>query len=308
VTSPEAPIPRTASERADAPVVETAGAPAAAPCANCGDPRAGNFCPQCGQRRATRVVSLRSLIAEVAEDQLSLSGALPRTLGVLLTRPGRLTNDYLAGRIARYVPPFRMYLLASFTFFLLFGFGISMRSGDDVVTDGQVRSNLEDARVLDDTFENLPLLTASQKERLRQRARRLTELRPGELDRVLRDELLARAPVVLFLLLPFAAAVLKLLYIRQRRYYVEHFIFTLHLQTFVFILLAALDVLEPVPFVGGLLVFWLLAYVVLAMKRVYRQSYPWTVVKLGALIVIYGLAFSVSLLGLLLFALLTVPF
>jgi hypothetical protein len=307
VTSPKAPIPDTASERAAAPVVQAAGAPAAAPCANCGDTHAGNFCPQCGQRRATRVVSLRSLIAEVAEDQLSLSGALPRTLGVLLTRPGRLTNDYLAGRIARYVPPFRMYLLASFTFFLLFGFGSSMRSGDGSSTDGQVRTNLEDARILDDTFENVPLLTAAQKEQLRERARRLADMRPGELDRALRDELLARAPIVLFLLLPFAAAVLKLLYIRQRRYYVEHFIFALHLQTFVFILLAVLEVLEPVPFVGGLLVLWLGAYLVLAMKRVYRQSYPSTVVKLGALLAIYGLTFSVSLLALLLFTLLTVP-
>ena len=38
---------------------------------------------------------------------------------VLLTRPGKLTNDFNAGRRMRYMHPLRLYLLASIAFFLM---------------------------------------------------------------------------------------------------------------------------------------------------------------------------------------------
>jgi hypothetical protein len=41
------------------------------------------------------------------------------SVGVLLLRPWRLTNDFNAGRRVRYVHPLRLYLLASIAFFLL---------------------------------------------------------------------------------------------------------------------------------------------------------------------------------------------
>jgi hypothetical protein len=42
-----------------------------------------------------------------------------RTLLPLLIRPGKLTKDYLEGRRARYMPPFRMYLVLSVVFFVV---------------------------------------------------------------------------------------------------------------------------------------------------------------------------------------------
>jgi hypothetical protein len=43
---------------------------------------------------------------------LHLDGRLSRTLPDLLFRPGRLASDYMEGRIARHVPPFRTFLVA----------------------------------------------------------------------------------------------------------------------------------------------------------------------------------------------------
>lgn len=80
----------------------------------------GNFCANCGQRNTTRLVSVHRMAAEALEDQFSLNSALPRTLIGLLFRPGFLTREYLAGRITRYIPPFRLYLVASLVFFALF--------------------------------------------------------------------------------------------------------------------------------------------------------------------------------------------
>jgi hypothetical protein len=81
------------------------------PCDNCGAPVTDRFCASCGQRAAERIVSLRTLLREFLEDQLSLEARLPRTLHALLLRPGLLTADYREGRVARYVPPTRLYLV-----------------------------------------------------------------------------------------------------------------------------------------------------------------------------------------------------
>ena len=93
------------------------------PCRNCGNKGAGRYCPQCGQRKGEVRVSLRRMLADVLEDQLSINATLPRTLQGILFRPGRLTVDYLNGRIASYIPPFRLYLAASVIFFLVLSIG-----------------------------------------------------------------------------------------------------------------------------------------------------------------------------------------
>lgn len=49
----------------------------------------------------------------MSREHLSLDNRLLRTLGVLLARPGRLTEAYVAGRCARYLSPGRLYLLLS---------------------------------------------------------------------------------------------------------------------------------------------------------------------------------------------------
>lgn len=88
------------------------------PCTNCGDPMPGNFCRMCGQRKVEVRVSLGRMLMEVLDDQFSINSALPRTLAGLLFRPGHLTREYMSGRIARYIPPFRLYLVASVAFFV----------------------------------------------------------------------------------------------------------------------------------------------------------------------------------------------
>ncbi|HEX8242894.1 MAG TPA: DUF3667 domain-containing protein, partial [Longimicrobium sp.] len=92
------------------------------PCMNCGDPTPGNFCRNCGQRKVEVHVSLGRMLLEALDDQFSLNSALPRTIGALMLRPGHLTREYMTGRIARYIPPFRLYLVTSVAFFLALSF------------------------------------------------------------------------------------------------------------------------------------------------------------------------------------------
>ncbi len=88
-------------------------------CLNCGSPLGGQYCGQCGQRSTNRLISLFELIRDAFGDLFELDSRLWRTLVPLLVRPGQLTRDYLEGRRARYMPPFRMYLVLSLIFFVI---------------------------------------------------------------------------------------------------------------------------------------------------------------------------------------------
>jgi len=88
-------------------------------CPNCGAHLRGQYCGNCGQRGSSRLISLWELIRDAFGDLFELDSRLWKTLVPLIIRPGRLTYDYLQGRRARYMPPFRMYLVLSLLFFLV---------------------------------------------------------------------------------------------------------------------------------------------------------------------------------------------
>lgn len=88
-------------------------------CLNCSTTLSGQYCGNCGQRATSRLISVWELLKDAFGDLLELDSRLWRTLVPLMVRPGRLTRDYLEGRRARYMPPFRMYLVLSIVFFLV---------------------------------------------------------------------------------------------------------------------------------------------------------------------------------------------
>lgn len=88
-------------------------------CLNCGAHMRGQYCGQCGQRGSSRLISLWELVRDAFGDLFEMDSRLWRTIVPLLIRPGLLTHDYLQGRRARYMPPFRMYLVLSLLFFLV---------------------------------------------------------------------------------------------------------------------------------------------------------------------------------------------
>jgi len=88
-------------------------------CLNCHARLRGQYCGHCGQRSRNRLISIWQLLQEAFGDLLELDSRLWRTLVPLLTKPGQLTKDYLEGRRARYMPPFRTYLVLSVIFFVV---------------------------------------------------------------------------------------------------------------------------------------------------------------------------------------------
>ncbi len=98
------------------PVISKTEEPAR--CANCGAPVTGPFCQACGQRHDSHLHPFRQLVRDALATVLNLDARFYQTV-VLLFKPGRLTEAYLNGQRARYVPPFRLYLSFSIVYFAL---------------------------------------------------------------------------------------------------------------------------------------------------------------------------------------------
>lgn len=273
-------------------------APAGPPCANCGDTTPGKYCPDCGQARRTRLVSLREMAVDFLDDQLSFNSRLPTTVFCLLLRPGFLTQEYLRGRIARYIRPLRLYLGASVVFFLLLSFEggglvrLGLEEGTGVKVDASFVTPVPDGSWVD----SIDVRTASPTldHLLEQKRAHFRRMSPGEAFREVMTEFREHVPTTMFFLLPVFALLLKLLYRRPGRLYVEHFVFALHLHAFAF---AAFTVvlLGRHPAVAGVMVAWVLLYTFLSMKRVYRQSFFRTGLKYMALGTAYALVLSFGL-------------
>lgn len=90
---------------------EHADIPPGTPCANCQTPLVGPHCHECGQLAEDFHKSIWKLTVEAVESLLHLDGRLFSTLPSLVRRPGQLTRDYLDGKRASQVAPFRMFLV-----------------------------------------------------------------------------------------------------------------------------------------------------------------------------------------------------
>lgn len=284
------------------------------PCLNCGDPTVGYFCPHCGQRKVDVRVSLRRMMMEVLDDQLSVNSTLPRTLGALFFRPGHLTKEYVQGRVVRYIPPFRLYLVSSLLFFILLPLVPGMDELNVSIQDEARADSVRIAAEVDsvllararatgqDTTQFVKTLTEARRTgaqmsinfgpepdkvwkvlrpfaaRMEEAETRLNSMRPREAIRTLKDAFMDNAPTGIFLIMPLFALILKLLYLRRKRFYVEHFVFALHVHSFAFLLLTII-MLAQSGWVFAVLGTWFLVALYIAMKRTYGQGYIRTFFK-----------------------------
>jgi hypothetical protein len=86
-------------------------------CENCGAELLGHWCSQCGQPAVDYRRSFRHVITDVLDSFLNWDSKFFATIGLLVVKPWRLTNDFVSGKRIRYVNPLRLYLLASVLFF-----------------------------------------------------------------------------------------------------------------------------------------------------------------------------------------------
>jgi Protein of unknown function (DUF3667) len=92
-------------------------------CENCGAPLSGPYCGQCGQPAIDYRRSFGHVLVDVLNEFLNWDSKFFATIGLLIVKPWRLTNEFVAGHRVRYVHPLRLYLLASILFFFTVNYG-----------------------------------------------------------------------------------------------------------------------------------------------------------------------------------------
>lgn len=284
-------------------------------CSNCRAPLTGPFCAQCGQEDINYNVSLRHLVPEVLHEYLGFDSAVFASIPALLFKPGFLTNQFNAGRRAEYISPLRLYLIVSAVFFFL-----EFNHGSSPVKDSPVQttavssdSNSTHGRLSIGASDNGRLklsysTTASDSGDTNRFSYRLfrTFLRKAldaQNNQVSFRQAFADAlPPAMLLLLPVVALLLKVMYVRRRRLYVEHLVFSFHLHAFVcMVLITCLGLnmvfpndKESVVLFGMVVVG---VYLFLAVKRVYSHRWYGALTAMIAMVLAYLCIFVVFYFG-----------
>ncbi|WP_419943459.1 DUF3667 domain-containing protein [Candidatus Palauibacter sp.] len=292
-------------------------------CPNCGRERPESFCPQCGQSDRYYARSLGSVVVEFLREMFELDSRLFRTLKLLLFRPGSLTREFSRNRRVSFVSPVRLYIFASFAFFLLlslvgdFGemvvMGVTEEDREVVLPRPPTEEGLAAFRAAlppdqrrkvddilgrsEDDFGRQTVLFAALEGDLEERSwiERLIVLTGIDIlhdPSVVPRRLLANMPIAMFCLLPFLGLVLAAFHFRKKRFYVEHLVFAIHVQTFTFCVYAAALLLPDSGPAGWLRVGCLLIpypYFVVALRRYYENGWILTLAKSVGVVMIYSL-------------------
>ena len=188
-------------------------------CPTCGREVATPFCEQCGEkRRDPRDLTLRGLVLLVYHSLSAVDGRVLRSFRELVARPGELSVAWVRGQRLARVGPLQLFFLANVAFFAL--------------------QPLGDVRVFSST-----LSSHMHEQDWSELARRLVPARLEALGTTLAEfaPLFDRAAAlhaksfIALMIVPFAL-LLPLVFRRERRPFVGHVVFAIHLYAFLLVL------------------------------------------------------------------------
>ena len=239
-------------------------------CTNCGTGLVGEYCFRCGQKRLPPDhLSMRHFVHEAVVHVGDFEHTkIFRTLRALLFRPGLLTNEYIAARRVDWITPLKAFVTVFAISFFLY-------------------SAFKPVAVYDVTT----LFTIDASGTIRKGMERLAERRQVSFDALvaaINAKWRTYVSLSQFIYPPLFAGVLMAFYARQRRYFVEHLVFSTHYQTFA---LAAIVLAWPLYLLTGLamspgaavlaifMTALMIGYLIVAVRNVYRQSWLVSSVK-----------------------------
>jgi hypothetical protein len=279
-------------------ISETAKPPApsddrATSCPSCGHGSTGRFCSACGEDNGrSRNYSLIGHLAEAFNVITNIESGFLRSFRWLIARPGLLTSEYFAGRRKPFLKPLQLFLFCNIIFF----FVQSYTRFDTLSTPLYVHTNM---------MPYSDYARGKVNQAILKKGTTFKEYQ-ARFDATIETQ----SKTLVVLLIPMLALLLQVLYWRAGRYFVEHLVFSIHffsafllflsgnlLLTTLFYAVArrvtinlaflANDFLLTMP-----LLLVCLIYMLVAVRRVYTQSWALTVFK--AVILTVGMIFMVQ--------------
>jgi len=245
-------------------------------CPNCGNDLVAKYCAACGQLQARDSPTFFQVIRDVAGEFTDLDSRVWLTFRTLLLHPGAITRDYMDHKRARYLSPFRLYLLTNVVLYFVinwFDGGVRVGLGIDLP-----QTNDDGARFFD----------------------------PGAAGIV---------PQVGFVMLPFLAWGLMLLYLHRHLTFGDHFVTALHLKSVIATVIALAAVFNgmwtlterlfqlDLPNIGGRLILIVMPicvfYVITSLQRTYGGKVMLNILRAAVLLPAYffvasGVVFGVA--------------
>lgn len=243
------------------------------------------YCGHCGQETDLHPPSVREMFTEYLGHYVAFDGPLWRTLWALIALPGQLTSAYFHGRRRRYVLPLRVYLSASFIFFIgaaLLSQGPTQVIEADPAAVAQGTSAASSGVKVSTKLGTCDLArpeTCSRTERWLTGVFNKAEAMSFEQWKA---RARALAPYAMLAMQPIFAALLLLTFAGSGRRYAEHFVFSLHSHSlwFLALLLAMATGLE------GPMLFAVFGHGLAAMRRVYGLRW-WGALWRGVLLTFF---------------------
>ena len=304
-------------------------------CEDCGEKLHGQYCSKCGQVAVDYRRSFRHVIADVAESFLNWDSKFIQTIGLLVRRPGWLTNQFVAGKRTRFLHPLRLYLLVSIAFFLAARLlpmetpnlgekeitpekraevEAVMKTVPNIPEDvrAEVRKALAEkgATPAPSAAETTAASASPAASKPAKEKRKLIIFDEPEKPKTPFEEwmnqqvkaklgedgtkvqffietLRNNIPTMMLFCIPLFAFVLKILYLRQGRFYIEHLVYALHIHSFFYLAVLVISFSEMamkrwLPALESLTwILWIavVVQVFLSIRQVYRQSWFITTFK-----------------------------
>ncbi|MFC0445627.1 DUF3667 domain-containing protein [Pseudidiomarina halophila] len=311
------------------PSIVPATEPANHRCKNCDSELLGEFCHVCGQQNRHYIRSVFAVVGDLMGEISHWDSRFYRTLVGLFSRPGFLTQEFVRGRHASYVPPLRLYFFISLISFLVLTSLIdfeNIQTGPDDLTPAeqqQLDQALDEAqqgldllpagntiKAPEEIFEgltiSLPFATEAQENQIKERVVELSKE-----PRILVKRLVSLAPQMMLIMLPFWALFLKLIYAFSGRFYLEHLSAALHTHAFLLLSLMLLTIIskgsawateltglpiieDVVDWAENILIVWMISYMLFTQKLFYGQGWLLTLTKFFLCALVYSvlLAFA----------------
>ncbi|MDN7124980.1 DUF3667 domain-containing protein [Pseudidiomarina terrestris] len=309
-------------------------------CKNCDSELLGEFCHVCGQQDRHYIRSVFAVVADLMGEISHWDSRFYRTLVNLFTRPAFLTQEFVRGRHASYVPPLRLYFFISLISFLVLTSLIDFdairapseeltpaeqQQVDETLASVEAQLNRQDIVSAPTTTEevvekfrvSLPGATEEQEQQIEERIQELAKE-----PKILVKRLVSLAPQMMLIMLPFWALFLKLIYAFSGRYYLEHLSAALHTHAFLLLSLMLLTVIsrgstwateltgsplieDVVDWAENILLAWMVSYMLFTQKLFYNQGWLLTILKFIICALVYAVLLSFAFVIMLFIGILT---
>ncbi len=303
-------------------------------CLNCGTKLLDTFCHHCGQKDIAKRQTMGELLVNFISSFWSYEGKFFKTLKFLVIKPGFLATEYNAGKRESYYHPARMYVFISFVFFLLLSvlpsddlkksmvqidvsdkeeeMSDSIESMVDttktsgkknkdsnftIIGDHQTRKGYDSAQAALPIekrdgwlMKNLTLRSIEINQKYKGKSQEfINDFRAAFFDNFSK---------VLFWLLPFFALLLKILYVRRDYFYSEHLVFSIYYYNFFYFAGSLQAIMSSISFLewaSTFIGFWIILYLLFAMKRMYHQSWRKTILKYALFVFSFFILMAVGI-------------